>query len=66
MNNNNRFIEVYSENSTMSMMGSGKHIILFDRETGVQYLVWKTDYACGITPLLGHDGKPVISNDHEQ
>lgn len=32
-----------------------------DQETGVNYLVVNSGQGCGVTPLLGRDGKPVIS-----
>ena len=32
-----------------------------DTTTGVHYLIWQNGYAGGVTPLLGADGKPVIS-----
>lgn len=35
--------------------------ILVDTETGVNYVFHKVGYAGGMTPLLGKDGKPVIS-----
>ena len=34
---------------------------LVDTETGVHYLVWKSGYAGGITPLLDAEGNVVIS-----
>ena len=34
---------------------------IVDAETGVHYLTWQSGYAGGITPLLGADGKPVIT-----
>ena len=34
---------------------------IVDRQTGVHYLTWQSGYAGGITPLLGADGKPVIT-----
>ena len=34
---------------------------IVDTETGVHYLTWQSGYAGGITPLLGADGKPVIT-----
>ena len=30
--------------------------ILVDKETGVNYLCWKSGYGAGITPLLDSDG----------
>ena len=34
---------------------------IVDRQTGVHYLTWESGYAGGITPLLGADGRPVIT-----
>ena len=34
---------------------------IVDRQTGVHYLTWQSGYADGITPLLGADGRPVIT-----
>ncbi len=39
----------------------GVRQILVDTETGVNYLVWKSGYAGGITPLLDTEGKVVIT-----
>lgn len=35
--------------------------IWVDKETGVNYVFHASGYAGGMTPLLGRDGKPVIS-----
>lgn len=35
--------------------------IMVDKETGVHYLVWRSGYAGGITPLLDADGRVVIT-----
>lgn len=35
---------------------------IIDTQTGVHYLCWKNGYAGGMTPLLGADGKPVITS----
>jgi hypothetical protein len=35
--------------------------IWVDKETGVNYIFHKKDYAGGLTPLLDKDGKPVVS-----
>lgn len=35
--------------------------VLVDRETGINYLHVSSGYAGGLTPLLGRDGKPVIT-----
>lgn len=52
-----RFICVHDEIS----FGFGTMRILVDRETGINYL-WCRDWnGGGLTPLLGSDGKPVIT-----
>ncbi len=33
-----------------------------DRETGVNYVFMKSGYGAGLTPLLGRDGKPVVTS----
>lgn len=53
-----RFEVVFTDGSQMK--DSGIRQILVDRETGVNYLVWKSGYAGGITPLLDSEGKVVI------
>lgn len=53
-----RFEVVFTDGSQMK--DSGMRQILVDRETGVNYLVWKSGYAGGITPLLNSEGKVVI------
>lgn len=55
----NRFEVVYSDGSQLS--DSGKRQILVDKETGVNYLLWKSGYAGGITPLLDSNGNIVIT-----
>lgn len=59
MKKENRFETVYSDGSSLSE--SGMKQILVDKETGVNYLVWKSGYAGGITPLLDSEGKPVVT-----
>lgn len=55
----NRFEVVFRDGSAIKE--DGMREILVDTETGVNYLVWKSGYAGGITPLLDREGKPVIS-----
>jgi hypothetical protein len=55
MAKNERFKTVYSQ-GTLDVTQ-----ILVDTETGVNYVFRKVAYAGGMTPLLGKDGKPVIS-----
>ncbi len=38
----------------------GLRQILVDKETGVHYLIWKSGYAGGITPLLDENGNVVV------
>lgn len=53
-----RFEVVFTDGSQIK--DSGVRQILVDKETGVNYLVWKSGYAGGITPLLDSEGKVVI------
>ncbi|MBO1679577.1 DUF6440 family protein [Bittarella massiliensis (ex Durand et al. 2017)] len=50
-----RFIVVYKQGS-MSLTK-----IWVDRMTGVNYLFHQEGYSGGLTPLLDHFGKPVVS-----
>ena len=52
-----RFVVLASEGSGFS--NAMQEIV--DTETGAHYLTWQSGYAGGITPLLGADGKPVIT-----
>lgn len=52
-----RFVKILSEGSTFGEV----RVLYVDKETGVTYLMIKTDYGAGITPLLDADGKPVIT-----
>lgn len=56
---NDRFELVFSDGSPLNK--SGVRQILGDKETGVNYLIWKSGYAGGITPLLDAEGKVVIT-----
>ena len=55
----NRFQVIYKEGSQLK--DSGVRQILVDKETGVNYLLWSTGYAGGITPLLDYYGNVVIT-----
>ena len=55
MAKNDRFEKVYSQ-GTVNVTE-----IWVDKETGVNYVFYKSGYAGGMTPLLDRDGKPVIS-----
>lgn len=51
-----RFKRIYKQGAVNIME------IWVDSETGVNYL-WREDgYSGGLTPLLDHDGKPVITD----
>lgn len=52
-----RFVVIENEGSGFS--NALQEIV--DTQTGVHYLTWQSGYAGGITPLLGSDGKPVIT-----
>ncbi len=53
-----RFEVILAEGSQLKDEGSRQ--ILVDKETGVHYLVWKSGYAGGITPLLDKNGNVVV------
>ena len=55
----NRFEVVYTDGSQLK--NAGIRQILVDTETGVNYLIWRSGYAGGITPLLDSQGKVVIT-----
>ena len=55
MAKNDRFENVYSQGGLSTME------IWVDKETGVNYLFHTSGYAGGMMPLLGRDGKPIIS-----
>ena len=52
-----RFVKIYSQGGIVNSIME----IWIDRKTGVNYLFTQSGYAGGLTPLLGADGKPVIS-----
>ena len=56
-----RFTVIAKEGNQLSEAGVRQ--ILVDRQTGVHYLVWKSGYAGGITPLLDSEGKVVITKE---
>ena len=55
MKKEQRFVKIYSQGT---LEGSE---IWVDRETGVNYFYHFSGYSGGLTPLLGADGKPVVS-----
>lgn len=56
MAKNERFKRIYSQ----GMLNVVE--IWVDKETGVNYVFRQNGYAGGLTPLLGEDGKPVVSS----
>ena len=54
-----RFEVVYKDGS--QLRDEGIRQIIVDKETGVHYLVWKSGYGAGITPLLDSEGRVVIT-----
>ena len=44
----------------------GVRQIFVDKETGVNYLCWKSGYGAAITPLLDSEGKVVLCNREYQ
>ena len=59
MGKKERFEVVYTDGSQLK--DAGIRQILVDTETGVNYLIWKSGYAGGITPLLDSQGKVVVT-----
>ena len=55
MAKNERFEKVYSQGALNTTE------IWVDKETGVHYVFHACGNAGGLTPLLGRDGKPVVS-----
>ena len=43
-------------------VAGNKLIVVADKETSVCYLMFKTGYRGGITPLIDRDGRPVLYN----
>ena len=54
-----RFVRILKEGSDLT--DTGMRQLLVDKETGVTYLMWKSGYGAGVTPLLKPDGSPVIT-----
>lgn len=57
--NESRFELVYKDGAQLK--DDGLRQILVDKENGVNYLVWKSGYAGGVTPMLDSVGKVVVS-----
>jgi hypothetical protein len=59
MKKEERFEVIYKDGSELK--NEGIRQILVDKETGVNYLLWKAGCGAGITPLLDSDGKPIVT-----
>lgn len=57
----NRFKVLYKDGSQIK--DAGVRQILVDTETDVNYLVWKSGYAGGITPLMDSEGKVIVTKE---
>ena len=53
-----RFETIFRDGSSLKDEGGQ---ILVDKETGVNYLCWKSGYGAGITPLLDSEGKVIVT-----
>ena len=49
-----RFIKIYGQ-------GLGSIEVLVDKVTGVNYLLVRSGYGAGLTPLIDADGKPIVT-----
>lgn len=58
-NKEDRFEVIYKDGSQLK--DEGLRQIIIDKQTGVNYLVWKSGYAKNITTLLDKDGKVIIT-----
>ena len=57
MKKDKRFETIYKEGGLLD----SQRTILRDKQTGVHYLCVSSGYAHSVTPLLGADGKPVVT-----
>ena len=57
-----RFEVIFRDGS--SLKDEGIRQILVDKETGVNYLCWKSGYGAGITPLLDSEGKVIVTKSN--
>ena len=54
-----RFEVIFRDGSQLK--DEGVRQILVDKETGVNYLCWKSGCGAGITPLLDSEGKVIVT-----
>lgn len=55
-----RLLEVTFRDGSQ-LKDEGVRQILVDKETGVNYLCWKSGYGAAITPLLDSEGKVIVT-----
>ena len=55
-----RFQTVYSQGAIDVVK------VIWDTETGVQYLQTQSGYAGGLTVLMGRDGKPMLRHSADE
>ncbi len=53
-----RFIVTEKEGSELTTLFQ----VIVDKKTGVNYLMSKSGYGAGLTPLLDRDGNPIITS----
>ena len=53
-----RFIVTEKEGSELTTLFQ----VIVDKKTGVNYLMSKSGYGAGLTPLLDREGKPIITS----
>lgn len=58
-NKEERFKIIFRDGSQLK--DTGVRQILVDKETGVNYLCWKSGYGASITPLLNSEGKVIVT-----
>lgn len=54
-----RFEAVYEQED--GIFTADVKVILVDKATGVNYLIVKSGYGGGLTPLLDENGKPIVT-----
>ena len=59
MEQNDRFEIVYGEGDLS--YSDGARQILVDKETGINYLIFRVGHQCSITPLLDSNGSPIVT-----
>lgn len=62
LKNENRFKTILKEGSQIK--DDGVRQIIVDTATGVNYIIWKSGYAGGITPLLDAEGKVIVTEQN--